>query len=872
MKLTTLFHGTGFVLIGEVSLTKYINTGVGSNGFTLGNGFYLTNHLSAAILFSHISLQNKLHRDKNIISAEDRIQQVNNAGNGNIYAVQINDDAKILDATQPLNPAAVRKILIEGGMNPDKLKYYSDNQCSKLSAASTLLSQLLDNTTNPIQELVTRLGYDGMAINEPRWQSWDYYPTKLTVNAKDFLKTPLTFVVYNEKAIKAYSLEIALIKEKQVLSLMETELVSYLKTQTEPQENDQREYEIPVQQCAENINQFFGHYASAGEVGFYIKKQLDLFGHRLSLSNQHQYSPLTDRSELNEKINQAGTQISLYSNKYEAYRANIIFKQREKITVNQSFSALTKGQLYDHEIDQKQFNAMKLLYGNEGDKIKALRKKGNIITFKEPFFWKGESFTQILITAFTKDSRGNLKLEASNRDSNWYPNINALVDAVDWDWMEKVHGHYYKIEQHIKVGQQFKIEKDQNGYEISKIGKQDQGRVYYANSHNPEEKYSMAKDLFIQKFSNKEIAFLKKPIAKITALNQVSPDPLISSTDNSFTGSLTQHLESSSKNAFRKSLKEQVAKKENLFDATHTVQATISSSINPTTMSVQITPDQQAKADKLLSNLDYLGFKRAFHEANVIKAITDGKESFTLKDASYSKQVNFEVVVSTNSKGNFKHEIRAEHSENGNKVIMPYKNAFLSKSGMEGLLNGGWPLLRNHNVYGKEKVEIEGKMVNPLLRTDSSFISMRDKPAKTWEEAAALGQHLKSHNIKFFVLQEHYFGHQFSNQDKAQLFNGHKMDANTINLETGEKQITKGLRINFPVDTQGKSHPKLSYDQIDSTGEFITQDELLDVKAAMKKKVAVTTDEPATEDVSQDQKQEQKKEQKKKKSTRKAIA
>ena len=285
-------------------------------------------------------------------------------------------------------------------------------------------------------------------------------------------------------------------------------------------------------------------------------------------------------------------------------------------------------------------------------------------------------------------------------------------------------------------------------------------------------------------------------------------------------------------------------------------------------MSVQITPDQQAKAEKLLSNLEYHGFRREFHEPNVIKAIGEGKETFSLKDSSFSKQVKFEVLVSTNSKGNFKHEVRAEHTENGNKVIMPYKNAFLSKSGLEGLLNGGWPLLRNHNVYGKDKVEIDGKLVNPVLRTDSSFISMRENPVKTWEAAATLSQHLKSHNIKFFVLQENYFGHQFSKQEKAQLFNGHKMDAQTINLETGEKQLTKGLRINFPVDVEGKAHPKLSYDQIDPTGEFITQGELAEVKASMKKKAAEAPSEPAAEENTEDQKQDQKK----KRTPRKAIA
>jgi hypothetical protein len=281
-----------------------------------------------------------------------------------------------------------------------------------------------------------------------------------------------------------------------------------------------------------------------------------------------------------------------------------------------------------------------------------------------------------------------------------------------------------------------------------------------------------------------------------------------------------------------------------------------------------MSPEQQAKVEKLLSNLEFLGFKKEFHEANIVKAVTEGKESFSLKDTSFSKLINFEILVSTNSKGNLKHEIRGEHKDNGNKVIMPFKNAYLSKSAIEGFLNGGWPLLRNHNVYGKEKVEINGHMVNPVIRTDSSFINMKEKPAKNWEEAKNLSAHVKTHNIKFFTLQENYFGHVFTNQDKAQLFNGHKLDASTVNLQTGEKQIAKGLRINFPVDENGKATPKLSYDSIEPTGQFLSESELEAVKASVKKKVAPNTNEATSEENTEEQSNDQKK----KKSSRKSIA
>ena len=93
-------------------------------------------------------------------------------------------------------------------------------------------------------------------------------------------------------------------------------------------------------------------------------------------------------------------------------------------------------------------------------------------------------------------------------------------------------------------------------------------------------------------------------------------------------------------------------------------------------MSVQITPDQQAKAEKLLSNLEYHGFRREFHEPNVIKAVAEGKETFSLKDSSFSKQVKFEVVVSTNSKGNFKHEVRVTRLSCPTKMLSSQRAAW----------------------------------------------------------------------------------------------------------------------------------------------------------------------------------------------------
>ena len=78
-------------------------------------------------------------------------------------------------------------------------------------------------------------------------------------------------------------------------------------------------------------------------------------------------------------------------------------------------------------------------YDTEEKRINFLKKEGNIITFKTPFNWKGDSYTQILIKEFL-ESNGNVKLIGFGRDTKWYNNIDELIDSVDWECMESNHG------------------------------------------------------------------------------------------------------------------------------------------------------------------------------------------------------------------------------------------------------------------------------------------------------------------------------------------------------------------------------------------------------------------------------------------------
>ena len=78
-------------------------------------------------------------------------------------------------------------------------------------------------------------------------------------------------------------------------------------------------------------------------------------------------------------------------------------------------------------------------YDTLDKRIKAVKQKGQIITFKEPFNWMGEFFRQIGVTGFKKQ-RNYVKIIGFGRDSQWYDSLESLIEAVDWEWMEKAHG------------------------------------------------------------------------------------------------------------------------------------------------------------------------------------------------------------------------------------------------------------------------------------------------------------------------------------------------------------------------------------------------------------------------------------------------
>lgn len=82
-------------------------------------------------------------------------------------------------------------------------------------------------------------------------------------------------------------------------------------------------------------------------------------------------------------------------------------------------------------------------YDTQEKRIRFLKKRGNIVTFKEQFFPNGTANpgrTQILVGWLEKaKTTGHVKLVGQTYDTPWFDSIERLSEAVDWDRMEAWH-------------------------------------------------------------------------------------------------------------------------------------------------------------------------------------------------------------------------------------------------------------------------------------------------------------------------------------------------------------------------------------------------------------------------------------------------
>ncbi len=83
-------------------------------------------------------------------------------------------------------------------------------------------------------------------------------------------------------------------------------------------------------------------------------------------------------------------------------------------------------------------------YGTKEKREKFIRRRGNMITFKQPFYpggTSGDSKTQIISGGIEKARKSaSVKIIGQwGYDSPWYNSMDDLIDAIDWDWIERAH-------------------------------------------------------------------------------------------------------------------------------------------------------------------------------------------------------------------------------------------------------------------------------------------------------------------------------------------------------------------------------------------------------------------------------------------------
>jgi hypothetical protein len=194
-----LFHGS-LGLIGE-TIEIRSGSGVGWNMLTLGNAFYTSLDLDAAMLFSHLVLQ------KSRLMGGEAYE---NLGFAKVYQIKLNKDIRILDADTALDASSVRGILLRAGVSERYLKFRNDDQLTDFTKVADLLCYGTNWDGNRNEYLTKALGFDGLMIKEKAWESWDYYPKDIGVKW-DKLDNPVawppkTVAIYNDQMVSGFEL------------------------------------------------------------------------------------------------------------------------------------------------------------------------------------------------------------------------------------------------------------------------------------------------------------------------------------------------------------------------------------------------------------------------------------------------------------------------------------------------------------------------------------------------------------------------------------------------------------------------------------------------------------------------------------------
>lgn len=198
-ELLTLYHGSMELLGSQINIQS--GTGVGWNSLTLGDAFYTSLNVDAAMLFSHLVLQ------KSILMEKVRYE---NQGFAKVYKISLDKNTSILDTENALDANSVRGVLLRAGVSPRYLDYRHHDQLTDFYRSADLLCHGMEWEGNRNEYLCRQLGYDGLMTKERAWMSWDYYPEEIGINwsklEDPLIWPPKTVAVYNQEMITGFEL------------------------------------------------------------------------------------------------------------------------------------------------------------------------------------------------------------------------------------------------------------------------------------------------------------------------------------------------------------------------------------------------------------------------------------------------------------------------------------------------------------------------------------------------------------------------------------------------------------------------------------------------------------------------------------------
>lgn len=254
------------------------------------------------------------------------------------------------------------------------------------------------------------------------------------------------------------------------------------------------------------------------------------------------------------------------------------------------------------------------LYGTTEKKKKTLSTKNNLITFKEPFFWKGESFSQLIVESLKTYKTGEVAIIGFTRDTPYYKSLEELFDAVDWVKMESYHNKNYQSMIDTPVT-----------FSVSEIA--DDIHNLFGTHLSSEEA-----GVYIDSLKNRFATELSKSTTDL--LNEISKDSF---------ALLNKELERLNARIGEKSEQYEVYQKQVLFEPEYTVHDTITNDLNKQaakpesfsqfknkTMSQTNAGEQTQKtaSEKLEGVMKSLGLKDVWDQVSkTFQAWADGSES-----------------------------------------------------------------------------------------------------------------------------------------------------------------------------------------------------------------------------------------------------